>query len=379
MGWSSMVSVALGLVLAYLVFSVAASQINEFVAGKLQWRAQGLERGLYALFGGPAAAANTAGSAVDGAPADLAGQPQLRALSALAIKEHPIIAALDAGLAKDRRVSYLPSRALSAAVLDLLAPPVALLVNDIPTAGLSPQAAAALQQFRLTPTAAALESYAAALPADDPRLAGQMPALRAALEKDPLERIRAAVLELPVDHPARRTLLRMVTDAKGDRDRFRQRVEHWFDDEMDRLAGWYKKRVQIWILGYGAALAVLFNVDTINIAQSLWISPVAQAAATQEAINAAGKSPSEVDTSTSALDGLALPIGWTAPHQGGHVSADPRRAPDTAQQYLLKILGLIITTLALGFGAPFWFDVLGRIARMRNAGNVPPKADKAQG
>jgi len=43
--------------------------------------------------------------------------------------------------------------------------------------------------------------------------------------------------------------------------------------------------------------------------------------------------------------------------------------------WLLKLLGWLITAAALTFGAPFWFDVLGKLARVRNAGGVASTTD----
>jgi hypothetical protein len=56
------------------------------------------------------------------------------------------------------------------------------------------------------------------------------------------------------------------------------------------------------------------------------------------------------------------------------VSPDPRHFPASVGQAFLKALGLLITTFALGFGAPFWFDALGKLARVRNSGPAPARA-----
>ena len=95
-----------------------------------------------------------------------------------------------------------------------------------------------------------------------------------------------------------------------------------------------------------------FNVDTINIAQTVWRAPTEQVAAAQAAATAAGKNVDAVDTSISALRGLALPVGWTAAHQDpvngrSQISSDPRHAPATVGQWLLKALGSALTTLTV--------------------------------
>jgi hypothetical protein len=387
MNWSAVLNVALGLALVYLLFSVAASRINEIVATRLQWRAKGLERALYTLLGGPTQPPEpTAGKAADGTPVTKAAAqyavqaPDTHQLSAVAVKGHPIIAAFDSAAGKDRGISYLASRAFSAVVLDLLAPPAVVLVDSIDATNWSDASKQSLEELRAHPTAANLEALEDTHPPVD---ADMLSSLRHAIAEDVLEQASTSVRNLPADNPARRPLLRMLADAGADRDAFRSKVEHWYDDEMARLSGWYKRKVQRWIIGYGLALTLAFNVDTINIAQTLWRSPVQQAATAAAAARATHKDLSKLDTSISALRALALPLGWTTPHverkgragkSRSTVSPDPRHFPASVGQGFLKALGLLITTFALGFGAPFWFDALGKLARVRNSGPAPARA-----
>jgi hypothetical protein len=404
MTWSAALNVALGLTLAYLVFSVAVSRINEFVASRLQWRATGLERALNTMLGpGPDAAADVGaghgivaapkrwllfrdavapltsiGTEKDGEPVNATDGPAAATavLSAKTVKDHPIVATFEAALGKGRRISYLPSRAFSAAVLDILAPPAVVVVDSIPPGDVPKEAEPALEDLRARPDAGNLSAFEQALPADSPLRDTTLPRLRSAITSDVLEQARATVLALGPDNPARRPLLRMLTDAGNERDVFRAKLEHWYDDEMSRLTGWYKRRVQRFIIGYGVALTLLFNVDTITVSQTLWRSPVVQAAAAQAAGNAAGRTVADVDTSIAAIKGLAMPLGWTAIHDGKKISADPRHFPaPSAGPWAWKVLGLAITIFALAFGAPFWFDVLGKLARLRNAGGVTSTTD----
>jgi hypothetical protein len=383
---SPVVDIAIGLTFVYLMFSLGASRINEFVASRLQWRAEGLERGLLAMFNGPPAgpsaaagrpadAPPAAGRPADapsaaGRPADSIGTP----LSAAAIKRHPEVAVLEAPLARGRRISYLPSRTLSGAVFDLLAPPATLLLDGIDRGRLSADGAAAFEAVRRHPDKAQVELLATTLTPDDDHNRTVVATLLDAVDRDPMARARTSLLKLDPDNPARRPLLRLLEDAGNDRDRFRSGVEDWFDEQMGRLSGWYKRRVQRWIIGYGIALTVLFNVDTLGIADALWRTPTERAAAAAVASAAAGKDINSVDTSLDGLRGLAVPIGWSAAHTQDRVSADPRRVPATPAQWLIKLAGWSITVAALAFGAPFWFDALGKLVRVRNTGEKPKPA-----
>jgi hypothetical protein len=223
----------------------------------------------------------------------------------------------------ERKMSYLPARTFSAAVLDLLAP------------------------------------------------AHTMPASR-----DPLVAATAAVKTLSDASPAKRPLLRMLADAKGDRDRFRLSLEHWYDDAMDRVSGWYKRNVQRIILVLSIVIVASLNVDTIKIAQLLWRVPTERAAVASAAANqaAAGQSGGDVDSSVRQVQALNLPIGWTPPHRGTTVSTDPRHVPDQVSSWLVKLLGMLITVLALSLGAPFWFDALGKLSGLGKSGPKPAKS-----
>jgi hypothetical protein len=55
------------------------------------------------------------------------------------------------------------------------------------------------------------------------------------------------------------------------------------------------------------------------------------------------------------LKNLGLPIGW-----GG------TKPPQTAVDWITKILGILMTGLAVSLGAPFWFDLLNKFIVVRS-------------
>jgi hypothetical protein len=42
-----------------------------------------------------------------------------------------------------------------------------------------------------------------------------------------------------------------------------------------------------------------------------------------------------------------------------------------AGDWLVKVLGWLVTGLAVSLGAPFWFDLLNRVVDLRGAGRRP--------
>jgi hypothetical protein len=64
-------------------------------------------------------------------------------------------------------------------------------------------------------------------------------------------------------------LRQLYIDAHNDVDRFKELVETWFNEVMDRAKGWFKRHVQTVLFFLGLGLAIFFNVDTIAICKIL--------------------------------------------------------------------------------------------------------------
>lgn len=96
-----------------------------------------------------------------------------------------------------------------------------------------------------------------------------------------------------------------VTEKEKDLAVARTFVESWFNNSMDRLSGWYKRRSQIIAFFIGLALAIFLNIDSVAIAQELWIDPTMRAAIleiapTLEAPPAAATSADTINTEVPA-------------------------------------------------------------------------------
>jgi hypothetical protein len=375
MSVSAVLDIALGLSFVFLLFSLAVSRINETIATALNLRHEGLKNAVAAMVGeGKGQDSNQLSAG------NVLGHALIQPLQAAA-KGFPRTSFLHKHGSARRGISYLPARTFSAAVLDVLAPaalpqPEQVLAG-LTADGMSVPAQDALNAAKAQPDLAHVQALASVLsPGDD---LAQVRALitqlsNPSLGNDPLARARAAISALNPDNPARTPLMRMLTDAQGDRDKFRQSIEHWFDDTMARVSGWYKRYVQRIILVISIVLVASLNVDSINIAQVLWRLPTERAAVASAAAAQAGSSGNAgqtADQQVQAISALKLPIGWTPAHITSAPSTDPRHVPIGLASWLIKVLGLILTVLALSLGAPFWFDALSKIASWRQSGPKP--------
>lgn len=58
-------------------------------------------------------------------------------------------------------------------------------------------------------------------------------------------------------------MLALYRSAGGDAVRFQHTAEEWFDDAMERVSGWYKRRVHVLLAVIAAAVVVVLNADTL--------------------------------------------------------------------------------------------------------------------
>jgi hypothetical protein len=127
-------------------------------------------------------------------------------------------------------------------------------------------------------------------------------------------------------NPKLKTTLKVLFDqAGGDLDKFKKGLESWFNESMDRVSGWYKKRAQMVLFVIALAGALFCNVDAIHIMQGLSSDKSLRegiiGVATEKAkrrVNANGANASDdlgvitkqVKDTLTQLDSLSLPIGW---------------------------------------------------------------------
>lgn len=174
--------------------------------------------------------------------------------------------------------------------------------------------------------------------------------------------------------------VRMLVEAAGqDATKARENVEAWFNDSMERVSGWYKRRAQTMIFCIGLAVALVVNADSITIANGLandkaMRDTVVAAAQGYREQNPAGPpetgaADTRVRQDLKTISSIGLPIGWE-PRDPETV---PGRIPSNPSGWLLKLIGCLVTACAISLGAPFWFDMLNKIITVRSTIKPPDK------
>ena len=172
---------------------------------------------------------------------------------------------------------------------------------------------------------------------------------------------RAAVLvdrvgDDPVLGPTLRALSNAGAETVAD---LRREIADWFDEGMNRVSGWYRRRAQRYIFVIGAVVAISANASTVHVVRDLWEDDALRYALAQQAVAVAGDAESS-GTLQVPDDLLAsFPLGWEGVSDWGWGG------------WGTHLLGWLFTAAAVSLGAPFWFDLLSRVAKLRGTGGRP--------
>lgn len=311
---SAILDVATGMIFIYLLLALIVTSLSELIAAWLKWRATNLAEGVR----------NILNSSSD---------EQL----AKKLYDHPLVKSLYKG---EKGPSYIPSRTFVLSLLDIISP-------------VDPAGPRALSQ------------------------------------------VRDAIKGLP-DGDLKKTLAVLLNEAGPDLKKFEESIEIWFNNAMERVSGWYKRKSQIITIVLAALVTIVANADSIQIGKSLSSDPALRAFVGAEAQKFVEKNADKVLAPTEAAPGseaaeakkklegykqqiqnLGVPIGWTQRDPTHPEVQDPRYPPCDWGGWLKKLLGLLLTAIAVSLGAPFWFDMLNKVINIRSAGKAPEEGQKS--
>jgi hypothetical protein len=432
-----LLNVLLGLFLTWSLLSLASMQIQEWIATKLKWRSRMLEESLEKML--------TDSTLVD------------------QFYNHPLIRSLYTGKNNGNKPSYIPASQFSQAMIDILSSTgteasllqqqlyklysetqrlpkkkridarsrISLMLGMIRKALVSETGEEVSAEILDT-----VKNDLLVLGQDISRMQGSVDSLFDAIRvqkqqindaliklsfkensssDETLTRIHAGVTALSITHPQLKQTLYAIMNStpqtvfqnQNELEIVRGNIEEWFNNAMDRLTGWYKRRCLITTLLAGTLIAVIVNVDSINLVGRLWSEPDLRFAI----LNNIGSILTQDNTTTLNVGQLSviqqqfsqitLPVGWL----GSPVSQISDSANNSVNQctlfpgqeneiygilvtgqcypiinsplasnftgWLIKLAGILISGVAASPGASFWFDLLKKIINVRLTGSNP--------
>lgn len=172
-------------------------------------------------------------------------------------------------------------------------------------------------------------------------------------------------------HPQINQLLNgIILRTGGDLKAIKDELANWFDSAMDRLSGVYKRHTQLFTFIAALLICAIVNADAVQVAQRIWAQPSLVA---NLKVGTTLQDKKDPDWQLAK----SLPIGWADGKFGYVRDKDGTAVKMTCETFWPAALGWLITALASLFGAPFWFDALQRITRLKGTGPSPDeKANK---
>jgi hypothetical protein len=209
-----------------------------------------------------------------------------------------------------------------------------------------------------------------------------------------------------VKNPYLRNALSTILSTSKTVEEAEQKIGQWFDNGMSRATTAFQNTMQYWSLAIGILLALTLNIDTIDIARTLWedegfrytlnstiqatditqLQQISQEAAPTDIVAQSVEDDTGLEMAgVNALEtyrhisDLRLPIGWNFqqlnPTEDEDFVGNPRYVwnfiPGNYEGWFIlwvtKIIGLGATMVAIAQGAPFWFGILRRLSGGSNA------------
>lgn len=192
---------------------------------------------------------------------------------------------------------------------------------------------------------------------------------------------------------------------------FLAKIHGWFDQTMDRVSDRFTANTRLVTFGFSLVVALFLQLDTVAVLNRLWVDPATRMALVQtaEQIDArqsgggaapatAGSTTQPANTvGTQPANAAGTPAGANnaAATQAANGQAGLVLSPETRQQLLdldnlnlisipttwngwangwspflqtapLKIVGIFVSALLLSLGAPFWYNALKNLLRLRS-------------
>ena len=217
---------------------------------------------------------------------------------------------------------------------------------------------------------------------------------------------------------------------------FQQKIENWFDTAMKEMSIWYKGKSRFIIFFIALFLCAGLNIDTVMLTKYLYQNEATRTKLVESAIEYIEKNPTAPQTKTQVpsqeapeavspqpaqpenkiepaadamttepktepqnkpndnptpqekiekgpiqmatkleadLQELGLPIGW---HCSVTQKDDIQGKPQGFAEWFLKVIGLLLSALAISMGAPFWFDILRKMVAFRKEMTPEKKEEK---
>lgn len=178
--------------------------------------------------------------------------------------------------------------------------------------------------------------------------------------KNEIKDLDTAVARVPQGTNLRKLLDATLKSGADSLEKAHRSIDAWFDDAMMAVSSVYKQHARRWAVLIALILTLLTGADTLEMVEALRLSPENAAAISSLADNLIQQGgevdAEEIIASLEEISAQDIPIFWK------------NGIPTEGSAIFYKVLGLIITWVAIAQGSSFWYQVLGKIRALSTNG-----------
>lgn len=188
-----------------------------------------------------------------------------------------------------------------------------------------------------------------------------------------LERVRAVALKLELAHPEIPTNLRYSTAFLQEANsRFLAKINGWFDQTIDRVSDRFTRATRIVTFCGSLLIALILQLDTAQLVNRLSEDSNLRGELVKQALKIDGQAIAPSPDRSSLVPALSDP---DRARLKGLVQDDIIEFPAslrewrgrwTLDNFIMKLLGIVLTATLLSLGAPFWYSALKNLIRLRS-------------
>ncbi len=172
------------------------------------------------------------------------------------------------------------------------------------------------------------------------------------------DELLAILTGLP-DSEAKEAMLHWVGQGVTKIEDLRNRSTDYFNGVLNQAQATFKAQARSVVIILSLLVTLILGTDTIDMARELWSDAALRAAASLQASSLASQGQNSAANFQSLQNTLALPLhfSWLQSNpfpQNGTLGGD-------VLWVILKVLGLLITAVAVSQGSSFWYDILKRM------------------
>jgi hypothetical protein len=197
--------------------------------------------------------------------------------------------------------------------------------------------------------------------------------------KRTMDNVRALTLQLEQAFPSLSNNERYSTAFLQEaQSRFLGKVNGWFDQTIDRVSDRFTNSARLVTFFGSLAVALVLQLDTTALVNRLSTDPAFRQALVEQALKTANTEVALQPPPTNNNQAAYLVPTLSSKDRQNlqslatfdviEIPASGKQWRDnwTAENWFMKLLGIVLTAMLLSLGAPFWYNALKNLIRLRS-------------